>query len=194
MPTTRWWLRLLWRSRSRSTGGLASSPQGGHQPCVTEYRQTRPNLCFRGRSHDCKDRSGLCPVRLRSRCARATPDTLCPDDLRSAAPRVARQGEAWWGKKDSNLRSHKTADLQSAPFATRDTPPLNPIASPPAGMATDMAMDDVKTGRRWRTPGRAVYGGIAMAKSTNGRRLIRAARGPNCHNAEPVTQACHGRS
>src|SRR4051794_8656522 len=22
----------------------------------------------------------------------------------------------WWGKKDSNLRSHKTADLQSAPF------------------------------------------------------------------------------
>jgi hypothetical protein len=29
----------------------------------------------------------------------------------------------WWGKKDSNLRSHKTADLQSAPFATRDTPP-----------------------------------------------------------------------
>ena len=30
----------------------------------------------------------------------------------SAAPRVARQGEAWWGKKDSNLRSHKTADLQ----------------------------------------------------------------------------------
>ena len=111
-----------------------------------------------------------------------------------AAPRVAREGEAWWGKKDSNLRSHKTADLQSAPFATRDTPPLNPIASPPAGMATDMAMDDVKTGRRWRTPGRAVYGGIAMAKSTNGRRLIRAARGSNCHNAEPVTQACHGRS
>jgi hypothetical protein len=30
-----------------------------------------------------------------------------------AAPRVARKGEAWWGKKDSNLRSHKTADLQS---------------------------------------------------------------------------------
>src|ERR1700730_18597429 len=27
----------------------------------------------------------------------------------------ARQREAgWWGKKDSNLRSHKTADLQSA--------------------------------------------------------------------------------
>ena len=37
--------------------------------------------------------------------------------------------EGWWGKKDSNLRSHKTADLQSAPFATRDTPPSNNIAS-----------------------------------------------------------------
>ncbi len=38
----------------------------------------------------------------------------------------------WWGKKDSNLRSHKTADLQSAPFATRDTPPSqNPIATYP---------------------------------------------------------------
>ena len=29
---------------------------------------------------------------------------------------AARQGEAWWGKKDSNLRSHKTADLQLQPF------------------------------------------------------------------------------
>jgi len=29
-------------------------------------------------------------------------------------------------------------------------------------------MDDVKTGRRWRAPGRRVYGGSAMAKSTNG--------------------------
>jgi hypothetical protein len=43
---------------------------------------------------------------------------------RVAAPRAARQGEAWWGRKDSNLRSHEAADLQSAPFATRDTSPL----------------------------------------------------------------------
>jgi hypothetical protein len=66
------------------------------------------------------------PVRLRFRFAQATPHTLRPDGLSLAAPRVARKGEAWWGKKDSNLRSHKTADLQSAPFATRDTPPLKP--------------------------------------------------------------------
>jgi hypothetical protein len=31
----------------------------------------------------------------------------------------------WWGRQDSNLRSHEAADLQSAPFATRDTPPLD---------------------------------------------------------------------
>src|SRR5208282_329939 len=29
----------------------------------------------------------------------------------------------WWGRQDSNLRRRKPADLQSAPFATRDTPP-----------------------------------------------------------------------
>jgi hypothetical protein len=34
----------------------------------------------------------------------------------------------WWGRQDSNLRSHEAADLQSAPFATRDTPPLDGIA------------------------------------------------------------------
>src|SRR6202045_3626772 len=56
---------------------------------------------------------------------------LRPHGLRLAAPRVARKGEAWWGKKDSNLRSHKTADLQSAPFATRDTPPFNPSQAHP---------------------------------------------------------------
>jgi hypothetical protein len=33
----------------------------------------------------------------------------------------------WWGRQDSNLRSHEAADLQSAPFATRDTPPLDSI-------------------------------------------------------------------
>src|ERR1700736_1090230 len=45
--------------------------------------------------------------------------------------RSASRETGWWGKKDSNLRSHKTADLQSAPFATRDTPPLNSIATHP---------------------------------------------------------------
>src|SRR5450631_2414852 len=39
------------------------------------------------------------PVRPRFRFAQATPDTLRPDGLRLAGPRVARQGAAWWGKK-----------------------------------------------------------------------------------------------
>src|SRR5262245_12761000 len=40
---------------------------------------------------------------------------------------IPRAFSIWWGKKDSNLRSHTAADLQSAPFATRDTPPLNVV-------------------------------------------------------------------
>jgi hypothetical protein len=72
----------------------------------------------------------------------------------------------WWGKKDSNLRSHKTADLQSAPFATRDTPPLNGIkAYPPEPAATRpwMTLKPVADGGR---PVGRVYEGIAPAKST----------------------------
>ena len=34
---------------------------------------------------------------------------------------------SWWGRKDSNLRSHEAADLQSAPFATRDTSPFERV-------------------------------------------------------------------
>jgi hypothetical protein len=63
--------------------------------------------------------------------------------------------EGWWGKKDSNLRSHKTADLQSAPFATRDTPPLEPHRKPGRRNDGDKALDDVNTVSRWRAPGRA---------------------------------------
>ena len=72
--------------------------------------------------------------------AQATPDTLCPDGSGVAAPRVARQGEAWWGRQDSNLRSHEAADLQSAPFATRDTPPSNSIR-PAARVAADRVIE-----------------------------------------------------
>src|ERR1700730_16021159 len=38
---------------------------------------------------------------------------LWPHGLRMAAPRLAGKGEAWWGRKDSHLRSHEAADLQS---------------------------------------------------------------------------------
>src|SRR4051794_1406805 len=50
----------------------------------------------------------------------------------------------WWGRKDSNLRSHEAADLQSAPFATRDTSPLNSIATTRRN-GEDEAFDDAET-------------------------------------------------
>src|SRR5260370_23624877 len=61
---------------------------------------------------------------------------------RGSLARFASVG--WWGRKDSNLRSHKTADLQSAPFATRDTSPLNSIATHPL-KGGNKAMDDAET-------------------------------------------------
>src|SRR5580704_4291942 len=64
-----------------------------------------------------------CPVRLRFRSAQATPDTLRLYIAPGCATRSPK-GEGWWGRQDSNLRSHEAADLQSAPFATRDTPPF----------------------------------------------------------------------
>jgi hypothetical protein len=52
----------------------------------------------------------------------------------------------WWGRKDSNLRSHEAADLQSAPFATRDTPPSNNVRSyPPEWRRTESWMTLITT-------------------------------------------------
>src|SRR6185369_690513 len=118
-------------------------------------------------------------------------------DLELAAPRVARKGEAWWGRKDSNLRSHKTADLQSAPFATRDTSPLNSIATHPRTVET-RPTDDAET----KGPDHGLRSGAFMGEAprqsqprqsanARGKQL---ARGPNCHYSEPMTQACHERS
>ncbi len=73
--------------------------------------------------------------------------------------------EGWWGKKDSNLRSHKTADLQSAPFATRATPPLNSIETP-TGMAANRPWMTLKPGADGGHPVERVYGVSDMAKST----------------------------
>src|SRR5207344_1701793 len=55
-------------------------------------------------------------VRLRFRYAQATPDTLRPDGLRVAAPRVARQGEAWRPGLDLNQdKEHCTAPASTLP-------------------------------------------------------------------------------
>lgn len=69
---------------------------------------------------------------------------------------LANRSAGWWGRQDSNLRSHEAADLQSAPFATRDTPPPVPpaerlwqakpgpeaAASPRAGLQRGAVMGD----------------------------------------------------
>jgi AcrR family transcriptional regulator len=101
------------------------------------------------------------------------PETAVPNRIPDGAqmqipqrPKTAA-GSIWWGKKDSNLRSHKTADLQSAPFATRDTPPERHRTS-----ATEMVVErpwmTLKTRARNRAPGRRVYGRSGVAKSTKG--------------------------
>ena len=75
---------------------------------------------------------------------------------------------SWWGRKDSNLRSHEAADLQSAPFATRDTSPLNSIATT-AETAKTRPLMTLKPRTRSRAPGRRVYGRSTPPKSTKAR-------------------------
>jgi hypothetical protein len=84
------------------------------------------------------------PVRLRFRCAQATPDTLRPNVLRLAAPRVARQGEAWWACLDSNQEPDRyerpalTIELQAPPMCRFRR--LSNGADTPYNVAGDPAM------------------------------------------------------
>src|SRR5579864_3016202 len=81
------------------------------------------NLAFNARTRN----------RRLSRVSQASKrDTGQASELSEAACRAAacEASAGWWGRKDSNLRSHEAADLQSAPFATRDTPPLKPHRKP----------------------------------------------------------------
>ena len=58
-------------------------------------------------------------VRLRFRFAQATPDTLRPDGPRLAAPRVARQGKAWWEedvKSSNEIKQLRQSEGIYAPF------------------------------------------------------------------------------
>jgi hypothetical protein len=104
--------------------------------CALRASARQPSLRWGLPSRSLRTLSPPAPCGLRR-------DSLRCDGACRAVACAASEG--WWGKKDSNLRSHKTADLQSAPFATRDTPPLNNIDSPAAEMAATRASDDVKT-------------------------------------------------
>src|ERR1700730_17849601 len=109
---------------------------------------------------------------------------------RMLGEKVLDNQKHWWGKKDSNLRSHKTADLQSAPFATRDTPPLNNIASPPVEMAARRPLMTLKP-----DPMKGSRLGAFMTEAPRQSQPTPSANpphdSPNCHYSEPVTQACH---
>src|ERR1700728_3670992 len=74
------------------------------------------------------------------------------------------------------------------------TLPRSTASEPIRRNGGNKAMDDVKTGRRWRAPGWRVYDGRAIAKSTNWGALIAPLWAPNCHYPEPVRQACDERS
>jgi hypothetical protein len=90
------------------------------------------------------------PVRLRIRFAQATPDTLHPYGPAVAAPRVARQGEAWWARQDSNLQPDRyerpalTIELQALGGRQGQGSPARIAAAPFTPAAA------IPQCRRWR--------------------------------------------
>src|SRR5258708_6974251 len=52
------------------------------------------------------------PLKLHRRAHR-------PKGLSRGCTTRSPQGEAWWGRKDLNLRSHEAADLQASPVLTK---------------------------------------------------------------------------
>src|SRR6476661_2745582 len=79
----------------------------------------------------------------------------------------------WWGRKDSNLRSHEAADLQSAPFATRDTSPLNSITTRPPEWRKKV-IDDAETEDPIPGSSVAAFMGESPRQSQPTKPLIRA--------------------
>src|SRR5581483_5014267 len=86
-----------------------------------------------------------------------------------ARPAVAREAsEGWWGRKDSNLRSHEAADLQSAPFATRDTSPSQIHRKLARLGSGHQPVDDAESRNApFKAPAGRVYGRRTHAKSTD---------------------------
>jgi hypothetical protein len=119
---------------------------------------------------------------------------------RPMARRAGTRSEGWWGRKDSNLRSHEAADLQSAPFATRDTPPYHAHCALCRRLLADispsMTLKTEKT--RKQAPVGRVYERSAMQESTTLKwQRFQGSRPDleNCLGQEPVRQAfSHARS
>src|ERR1700761_2553668 len=76
--------------------------------------------------------------------------------MRVAIAELRGTVSSWWGRKDSNLRSHEAADLQSAPFATRDTSPSQrPIADLAAKGSGHQPVDEAENRNPFKGSGRA---------------------------------------
>src|ERR1700733_7135798 len=90
-------------------------------------------------------------------------------------------GKGWWWKLVGGGRRTRTFEVIRRLIYSQlplplGTLPRSTASEPIRRNGGNKAMDDVKTGRRWRAPGWRVYDGRAMPKSTNGGPLIRPFR------------------
>src|SRR5262249_42965907 len=109
-----------------------------------------------------------------------------------ACPVVARgASEGWWGRKDSNLRSHEAGDLQSAPFATRDTSPSANVRYRPPEWRRAGPWMTLRPKARIEPAAAGAFMGEGGWQSQPMETTKNAAHGPNCHIRAPVTQAPH---
>jgi hypothetical protein len=174
---------ILWHQpgiRVRTSAGLLS--WSAREACLAVAREAREQIV----------RVKRLPVRLRPSGYGATAFArFALERLGLACPAVAREAsEGWWGRQDSNLRSHKTADLQSAPFATRDTPPSQQRQQfvRPRWRRTEPSIWRWARGSVTKR-GRARLWVSGPAKSTKGSGQNGTQTAGNCQNPEPVTQA-----
>src|SRR5579863_867814 len=143
----------------------AISPGRRCDPMISSSARESRNLAFSARTRN----------RRLSRVSQALrKDTGQPSELREATRRAVacEAGEGWWGRKDSNLRSHEAADLQSAPFATRDTPPLRPHRKPSRRIGEIRPPMTLKTASLLEGSGRARLWAKGHGKVNQGRRPI----------------------
>src|SRR6185312_14490696 len=104
-----------------------------------------------------------------------------------ACPAVAREAsKGWWGRKDSNLRSHEAADLQSAPFATRDTSPFKLHRKLGRRWGGNQLVDDAEN----RKPSQRLRSGAFMGEAPCQSQPRRRAHFPKFPNPSRATRFC----
>src|SRR6185437_10224007 len=97
-----------------------------------------------------------------------------------------RREAGWWGRKDSNLRSHEAADLQSAPFATRDTSPFKLHRKLGRRWGGNQLVDDAEN----RKPSQRLRSGAFMGEAPCQSQPRRRAHFPKFPNPSRATRFC----